>query len=211
MGAGGEPLAEPRTLGAGTHPLEAPSTPQDLRLPAAAQPGPGMVGGRRESEAGLGVPGEQGCADVTGRAIWLELFKKGACERRCCCTQLRPPAAATTLTATAATPEGAPEAGGTTVLCAVPTGLRPGRRPLGLQTPGELQKPVEKNPERLGSASAPALPSTGSPLSAPSLGHHGHLLRPRAPVLAGVAAVGGRRQPTGTRCDTAGLPITLSL
>lgn len=167
--------------------------------------------GGGKARPGSGVPGEQGCADVTGRAIWLELFKKGACERRCCCTQLRPPAAATTLTATAATPEGAPEAGGTTVLCAVPTGLRPGRRPLGLQTPGELQKPVEKNPERLGSASAPALPSTGSPLSAPSLGHHGHLLRPRAPVLAGVAAVGGRRQPTGTRCDTAGLPITLSL
>lgn len=34
------------------------------------------MGGRRESEAGLGVPGKLGCADVTGRAIWLERFKK---------------------------------------------------------------------------------------------------------------------------------------
>lgn len=107
--------------------------------------------------------------------------------------------------------EGAPEAGWATVLCAVPTELRPGRLSVGLQTPGELQKLVEKNPERLGSASARALPSTGFRLAAPSLGHHGHLPRPHAPVLAGAAAAGGCRQPTETGHDAAGLPIILSL
>ena len=105
MGAGGGPLPGPgRWVQVPTH-WKRQALPKTSGCQPPAQPGPGMVGGRRESEAGLGVPGKQGCADVTGRAIWLERFKKGACERRCCCTQLRPPAAATTLTATAATSE----------------------------------------------------------------------------------------------------------
>lgn len=127
------------------------------------------------------MPGKLGCADVTGRAIWLERFKKGACERRCCCAQLRPPAAATT----AHRHCGDCSEGGSRGWCGhsarhgphgattrqTPAWLQtPGelQKPLGLQTPGELQKPVKRRPERLGLHQPRLCPlqASGSQLSA---------------------------------------------
>lgn len=102
-------------------------------------------GGREEGKRGRaqGVPGKLGCADVTGRAIWLERFKKGACERRCCCAQLRPPAAVTT--AHRHCGDCSEGGGGSRGWCGHsarhgPHGATTRQTPAWLQTPGELQK-----------------------------------------------------------------------